>query len=108
MFTAPAPHTLPLWVCQALLRWNIALNGAAIAAGGGSAEAAVLSWGATDPRSLPGAWSAPELVIAADVVYARELFQPLLATLAAFGAPCRLWTATPGVPHRRMLQRWWV
>ena len=76
-----------LWVCQALIQQNIALNAAAIAAGGGSAKAAVLAWGVTDPCSLPRAWPAPDLVIAADVVYHRELFQPLLATLAAFGAP---------------------
>ena len=77
----------PWWVCQALIRRNVELNATVVAAGGGSAEAAVLAWGATDPCALPGAWSAPDLVIAADVVYHRELFQPLLATLAAFGAP---------------------
>ena len=69
---------------------NIALNATVIAAGGGSAEAAVLAWGVTDPCSLPGAWSAPDLVVAADVVYHRELFVPLLATLAGFGAPGQL------------------
>ncbi len=76
-------------MCQALICHNIALNAAAAAAAGGCAEAAVLAWGATDPRSLPGAWAAPDLVIAADVVYHRELFAPLLTTLAAFGAPSR-------------------
>ena len=77
----------PWWVCQALISRNVKLNATVIAAGGGSAEAVVLAWGVTDPCALPGAWSAPDLVIAADVVYHRELFQPLLATLAAFGAP---------------------
>ncbi|KAK9846615.1 hypothetical protein WJX81_007617 [Elliptochloris bilobata] len=71
---------------QALIRQNIAINAAAIAGAGGAAEAAVLAWGVTDPASLPGAWATLDLVIAADVVYHRDLFGPLLATLAAFGA----------------------
>lgn len=83
----PCCASQPWWVCQALIQRNVALNATAIAAGGGSAAAAVLAWGVTDPSALPGAWSAPDLVIAADVVYHRELFHPLLATLAAFGAP---------------------
>ncbi len=76
-------------MCQALIRHNVALNAAAAAAARGCAAATVLAWGATDPRSLPGAWAAPDLVVAADVVYHRELFAPLLTTLAAFGAPGR-------------------
>lgn len=90
--------------CQALIRGNVALNAAAVAAAGGSAEAAVLAWGATNPRSLPGAWSAPDLIIAADVVYHRALFEPLLATLAAFGAPGWLGAVAPDA----MLQWWWM
>jgi predicted nicotinamide N-methyase len=71
---------------QALIRHNIGLNAAAAARAGGSAAAAVLAWGATDPTTLGSAWAAPDLVVAADVVYHRDLFAPLLSTLAAFGA----------------------
>jgi len=83
--TQQQPSRAPL-ARQALIRHNIALNAAAAGAAGGSAAAAVLAWGETDPAALGDPWAAPDLVVAADVVYHRNLFAPLLATLAAFGA----------------------
>ncbi len=83
--TQQQPSRAPL-ARQALIRHNIALNAAAAGAAGGSAAAAVLAWGETDPAALGDPWAAPDLVVAADVVYHRDLFAPLLATLAAFGA----------------------
>ena len=35
--------------------------------------------------SLGPAWACPDLVVAADVVYHRNLFDPLLSTLASLG-----------------------
>ena len=56
-----------------------------VAAGGGAAEVAELSWGATDVRQM-GAWATPDMVIAADVIYDRQLFDPLLQTFQGYGA----------------------
>ena len=67
---------------QDIVRENIALNSAIIRAAGGSAAAAPLVWGVTRAAELVGGWHAPDVVVAADVVYRRELFQPLLQALA--------------------------
>lgn len=72
---------------QSLLDQNILTNKAAISAGGGSAEAHELTWGVTTLDTLPKAWASPDLVVAADVVYRRELFQPLLTCFKSFGEP---------------------
>jgi hypothetical protein len=46
-----------------------------------------LVWGQTEIASLGKSWQLPDLVVAADVVYMRELFQPLIASLSALGVP---------------------
>ena len=70
---------------QSLLEVNIAVNQATIHAGGGSAQCCELAWGITPAASLGAAWACPDLVVAADVVYHRELFHPLLKTLDDLG-----------------------
>lgn len=70
---------------QSLLDRNISLNEATLSAGGGTAQSCELTWGVTTLDALPHAWHSPDLVVAADVVYHRELFQPLLSCLKAFG-----------------------
>ena len=44
-----------------------------------------LTWGVTSVNSLAHGWATPDLVVAADVVYHRELFDPLLSTLSSLG-----------------------
>lgn len=61
------------------------LNVATIAAGGGSAQCCELTWGQTPASSLGPAWVCPDLVVAADVVYHRELFDPVLSSLGSLG-----------------------
>ena len=61
------------------------LNEAAIAAGGGSVQCCELTWGVTSVNSLAQGWATPDLVVAADVVYHRDLFDPLLSTLSSLG-----------------------
>ena len=69
------------------------MNKAAIAAGGGSVQCCELTWGVTSVSSLAHGWATPDLVVAADVVYHRELFDPLLSTLGSLGkTACLLWT----------------
>ena len=70
---------------QGIIRQNISDNRPAWAANGGTAEAAELSWGLTDVRKMGAPWAEPAYVIAADVIYDRTLFQPLLNTLNAYG-----------------------
>lgn len=70
----------------ALLEKNIALNQAAVEAGGGSVFCGNLTWGVTAVASLGKDWACPDFVVAADVVYHRELFDPLLCSLASIGA----------------------
>ena len=70
---------------QSLLEQNIGLNAATIAASGGSAQCCELIWGQTPASSLGPAWASPDLVVAADVVYHRELFDPLLSSLGSLG-----------------------
>ena len=67
---------------QEIVRENIARNADTIAAAGGSAHACELVWGVTHAAELGPEWAAPDVVVAADVVYRRELFQPLLHALA--------------------------
>ena len=71
---------------QELLRLNIEANRAAVQAGGGSVQETPLVWGQTQRGDLPEEWREPDLVVAADVVYRRELFEPLLAAMLDLGA----------------------
>lgn len=71
---------------QDLVRENIALNAHTIAAGGGAAAAHAFVWGQSSLSDLEDRWHAPDLVVAADVIYHRELFQPLLQALTCLGA----------------------
>ena len=71
---------------QALLQRNIELNDSLIRAAGGSATAFPLVWGQTDCSTLPSEWQNPDFVLAADVVYHRELFSKLLDALDCLGA----------------------
>ena len=70
---------------QGMLEKNISLNEATILRGGGSAQCCELTWGVTPLDALPQAWRVPDLLVAADVVYHRELFQLLLTCLKEFG-----------------------
>jgi hypothetical protein len=72
---------------QDIVRENIARNAGRIAAAGGAAAARELTWGVTRAAELDAKWAEPDLVVAADVVYRRELFQPLLRALADLCAP---------------------
>ena len=45
-----------------------------------------LVWGETDCSTLPSEWQRPDFVLAADVVYHRELFSKLLDALDCLGA----------------------
>jgi predicted nicotinamide N-methyase len=73
---------------QDLIRRNIGLNQEAIDEAGGTATAWVLSWGITQTSQLPDQWQAPDMVLAADVVYRQELFQPLLCCLDMLCRSC--------------------
>ena len=73
-------------VTQGIIDHNIRENRQAWEGSGGCAEAAELSWGTTNVSAMGAPWSAPDFVIAADVIYDRALFQPLLSTLCAYGA----------------------
>ena len=48
---------------------------------GGSAAAQELTWGVTPVSQLPEEWQATDAILAADVVYRQDLFQPLLHSL---------------------------
>ena len=67
---------------QDLIRKNIRLNQRTIDLAGGSATAHELTWGMTQIAQLPKHWQVPDVVLAADVVYRQELFQPLLEALS--------------------------
>ncbi len=79
-------HCLWLTRCsvlrQDLLRANADAYAEAVARAGGAVEVAELTWG--QPQ-LPAGWERPDIVLAADLVYHRSLYQPLLTTLAQFG-----------------------
>ena len=77
--------TCSLKPLQALLNTNIRQNNPLIEAAGGSAQAAVLSWGLTSLGDLPDGFRQPDIIIAADVIYHRDIFEPLMSTLSAFG-----------------------
>eukprot|EP00884_Botryococcus_braunii_P000512 jgi/Botrbrau1/10461/Bobra.0133s0068.2 len=70
-----------------MVRENVQLNADLIQRAGGRADCGELVWGVTDVVSLGPHWQAPDFVVAADVVYMQELFQPLLATLSSLGGP---------------------
>jgi hypothetical protein len=67
----------------------VAANAAAVASAGGRASAAPLRWGdaAAAAALSPPACGPWDVLLAADVVYRRELFAPLLATLRALAGP---------------------
>ena len=71
---------------QELLRSNAADNAEAIGRAGGCVDVTELTWGQPE---LPHGWNAPDFVLAADLVYNRHLYEPLLKTLQQFGALCR-------------------
>ncbi|BDA41992.1 probable EEF1A lysine methyltransferase 3 [Coccomyxa sp. Obi] len=68
-----------------IVRDNIALNSDTIASAGGNAAAQAFVWGKTDVSELTPEWRTPDIIVAADVVYRRELFQPLLHALKSLG-----------------------
>ncbi len=68
------------------MRDNIALNSKTIALAGGNAAAQAFVWGKTDASELAPEWRTPDIIVAADVVYRRELFQPLLHAMKSLGA----------------------
>lgn len=68
-----------------MLERNITLNATCITASGGSATAFPLIWGETDCKLLDEEWQKADFVLAADVVYHRELMTPLLDTVKALG-----------------------
>ena len=70
---------------QELLKSNIALNSTLLKASGGLAVAFPLVWGETDCSKLEQQWAKPDLIVAADVIYHRELMDPLLETVKALG-----------------------
>ena len=70
---------------QGLLQHNIELNAGAIEQAGGQATAFPLVWGKTDCKSLPYQWRAADFVVAADVIYDRDLMGPLLEVVQAVG-----------------------
>lgn len=75
---------------MALLEQNIALNKSAVQVGGGTVQCCELIWGVTLVSSLGQGWACPDLVVAADVVYHRELFDPLLISLRSLGSKANL------------------
>ena len=77
--------TNPCANLQDLIRQNIGLNQQAIDEAGGTATAWELTWGVTQILQLPEQWRAPDVILAADVVYRQELFQPLLCCLDMLG-----------------------
>lgn len=79
-------YALSAGCVQDIVRDNIALNQDAIRAAGGSAAAQAFVWGETDVSELAPDWRTPDVIVAADVVYRRELFQPLLHALKSVGA----------------------
>ena len=84
--TEPAEGAEPLRACQQdLIRSNIELNKCTTDSAGGSALAHELTWGVTEAHQLPQQWQSPDVVVAADVVYRQELFQPLLSALEMVG-----------------------
>ena len=68
-----------------MLKRNIALNTGLIEAGGGSAVAFPLVWGLTDCSTLDQRWRTPDVVVAADVIYHRELMAPLFDVMSTLG-----------------------
>jgi hypothetical protein len=72
---------------QDLLERNIGLNNQLIEAGGGTAVAFPLVWGSTDCSTLDQRWRHPGIVVAADVIYHRELISPLFEAMSSLGEP---------------------
>lgn len=64
---------------------NIALNAEIFKANEGSAVAFPLTWGETDCTKLGEQWLIPDFIVAADVIYHRELMFPLLETVRNLG-----------------------
>lgn len=64
---------------------NIMLNSDVLASTGGLAVSFPLCWGSTDLEGVPESWRHPDLIVAADVIYHKHLFQPLLQTLKTYG-----------------------
>jgi hypothetical protein len=68
-----------------MLKRNIALNSQLIEAGGGTAVAFPLVWGLTHCTTLDQQWRCPDVVMAADVIYHRELISPLFEAMSSLG-----------------------
>lgn len=70
---------------QDMLQNNIDLNQNIVFQNGGSAETFPLIWGQTSIEDLEEKWQKIDIILAADVIYHRELFEPLLNTLHELG-----------------------
>ena len=70
---------------QDMLHCNIRQNETVIEESGGSATAFPFVWGQTKMEDLEEAWQRLDIILAADVIYHRELFDPLLSALSDLG-----------------------
>ena len=70
---------------QEMLHCNIRQNETVFEESGGSATAFPFVWGQTKAEDLKEAWQRSDIILAADVIYHRELFDPLLIALSDLG-----------------------
>ena len=70
---------------QEMLHGNIRQNETVFEESGGFATAFPFVWGQTKVENLEEAWQRLDIILAADVIYHRELFDPLLSALSDLG-----------------------